>query len=70
MAHVVLAMAYAKLDQPDKAQSELDISRGMIEEKIPNRAGKVPDLGRANTGYWHDWVMGSIFLGEAEDLLK
>ena len=70
MAHVVLAMSYAKLDQPDKAHSELAIGREAIGKKIPDRLGKIPDLGRPYTGYWHDWVMGSILLGEAESLLK
>ena len=70
MAHVVLAMAYSRLDQPDKARSELAIGREAIGARVPDGFGRIPDLGKWDTGFWHDWLMGYILLREAELLVE
>jgi tetratricopeptide (TPR) repeat protein len=70
MTHVILAMSYAKLDQPGQALSELAAGCEAIHKKLPNGLGKISDLGWANTGLWHDWVVASTLLNEAEGVVK
>jgi serine/threonine protein kinase len=70
MAHVVLAMAYARLDQSDKSRSELAIAREAIMGKVPDGFGEMPDLGQWDRGFWHDWLIGYILLREAELLVE
>jgi hypothetical protein len=70
MMHIVLAMAYARLNQPENARLELAAGRGPIEKRLPNGPEKIVDLGRASTGNWHDWVIAYFLLHEAEMLVK
>jgi hypothetical protein len=70
MIHVILAMSYAKLNQPDQALSELAAGREAIHKKLPNGLAKIPSLGQWNTGLWHDWVVADILLNEAEGAVK
>jgi hypothetical protein len=70
MAHIVLAMAYSKLNQPENARLELAAGREPIENKLPDGPEKIVDLGRASTGIWHDWVIAYFLLHEAEKLVK
>jgi hypothetical protein len=70
MAHIVLALAYARLNQPENARLELAAGREPIEKRLPDGPGKIVDLGRASTGNWHDWVIAYFLLHEAEQLVK
>ena len=70
MEHIVLAMAYARLNQPENARLELAAGREPIENKLPDGPEKIVDLGRASTGNWHDWVIAYFLLHEAEKLVK
>src|ERR1039457_5499577 len=70
MVHIVLAMAYSRLNQPENARLELAAGREPIENKLPDGPEKIVDLGRASTGIWHDWVIAYFLLHEAEMLVK
>jgi hypothetical protein len=70
MAHVLLAMSYAKLNQPEEARSEFALGRAPIEQKLPNGLEKIPDVGWLAVGVWHDWVVGELLLREADGLIK
>jgi hypothetical protein len=70
MEHIVLAMAYARLNQPENARLELAAGREPIEKKLPNGPEKIVDLGKASTGNWHDWVIAYFLLHEAVKLVK
>jgi serine/threonine protein kinase len=69
MEHIVLAMAYARLNQPENARLELAAGREPIEKKLPNGPEKIVDLGKASTGNWHDWVIAYFLLHEAVKLV-
>ena len=70
MEHIVLAMAYASLNQQENARLELAAGREPIEKRLPDGPEKIVDLGRASTGNWHDWVIAYFLLQEAEKLVK
>jgi hypothetical protein len=70
MTHIVLALAYAGLNQPENARLELAAGREPIEKRLPDGPGKIADLGDASTGVWHDWVIAYFLLHEAEQLVK
>ena len=70
MEHIVLAMAYASLNQQENARLELAAGREPIEKRFPDGPEKIVDLGRASTGNWHDWVIAYFLLQEAEKLVK
>jgi serine/threonine protein kinase len=70
MEHIVLAMAYARLNQPENARLELAAGREPIGKKLPNGPEKIVDLGKASTGNWHDWVIAYFLLHEAVKLVK
>ena len=70
MEHIVLALAYARLNQPENARLELAAGREPIEKRLPDGPEKILDLGDASTGVWHDWVIAYYLLHEAEKLVK
>ena len=70
MEHIVLAMAYSRLNQPENARLELAAGREPIEKRLPDGPGKIVDLGDFSTGNWHDWVIAYFLLREAEKLVK
>jgi hypothetical protein len=65
-AHVVMAMAYHGLDQPDQARAELEKCREMIEGGF-NISG-TGDY--ASSGFWHDRLINWILLREATAFIK
>jgi eukaryotic-like serine/threonine-protein kinase len=65
MCHLILALAYDQLRQPDAARSELALGRKLVEVKFPNGLEEITDLGSDTTGIWHDWVMAYLLLREA-----
>jgi len=70
MMHIVLALAYAGLNQPENARLELAAGREPIEKRLPDGPEKIVDLGDASTGVWHDWVIAYFLLHEVENLVK
>jgi eukaryotic-like serine/threonine-protein kinase len=70
MAHIILAMAYSRLNQPENARVELAAGPELIEKRLPDGPEKIVDLGDASTGLWHDWVIAYLLLHEAEKLVK
>ncbi len=70
MDHLVLAMAYAGLNQPGKARHELDAGRELVQQRIPVPVKNLPNLGTPKTGMWHDWVIGHLLLQEAIPLVE
>ena len=69
LCHLIQAMAYSRLHQSATAHSELAEARILIEPEFPSGLGKIEDLDNQPRGYWHDWVLAYILLGEADDLL-
>jgi tetratricopeptide (TPR) repeat protein len=65
MSHLVLAMAFDKLHQPDRARSELLQGRQAVELKLPDKLDKISDMGDDQKGYWSDWVTAYLLLKEA-----
>jgi hypothetical protein len=70
LAHIVLAMADARLNEPGDARTELAAGRELVEKRFPAGPGKVTDLGSYSNGVWHDWVIAYLLLREAEGLIK
>lgn len=70
MAHLVLAMSFAQLNQLDNARSELAAGRGPIESTFPDGPTKIADLGFTRGGVWHDWVIAYLLLQEAGGLVR
>jgi hypothetical protein len=70
MAHIVLAIAYSRLNQPENARLELAAGREPIEKRLPDGPETIVELGDASTGLWHDWVIAYLLLHEAEKLVK
>jgi len=64
-AQAILAMSYFQLGQTEEAHSELAQSRELIGNRI--RAGF--SQGNGTKGFWYDWMLGRILLGEAETLM-
>jgi len=64
-AHVILAMASQRMNEPDKAQSELAVGRDLITSKFKNGV----DRGNGVQGFWFDWVFARILLREGEALV-
>ena len=69
MDHVVLAMAYAHMDQPESARSELESGRELIRNRLPNGTERIENLGSVKEGVWHDWVIAHLLMQEAEHLI-
>ena len=65
-AHVIMAMANARLNQFEQAQSELAQCREVIESKPKGHLGE----GNYETGFWKDWLIDRILLREAEGLIQ
>jgi serine/threonine protein kinase len=65
MSHLILAMAFCQIHQPDAARSELAQGRELVELKLPNGLEKIPEVGNDGSGFWHDWVMAHLLLREA-----
>jgi serine/threonine protein kinase len=63
--HLIQAMAFYQRGQTDEACSELEQGRLAVEAKF--KAGL--DHGRAEVGYWFDWVYASQLLQEASALV-
>ncbi|HET7536986.1 MAG TPA: serine/threonine-protein kinase [Candidatus Didemnitutus sp.] len=61
-AHVILAMAAAKLGQREEAEAELAKGREMIEARYRGR----DERGTPVQGFWFDWALARILLREAE----
>ena len=70
MAHVVLAMSYARLNQPEPARSELAAGRELINDRLPDGPENFSDLGTQLTGVWHDWVIAYLLLREAKGMVQ
>lgn len=66
MNHIVIAMA-SGLDRTKSGNEELQQARFLIETRFPDGVGKISNLGSINTGMWHDWVIGYLFLQQAEE---
>ena len=64
--HVILAMAYEQNGQNSEACSELTQGRQLIEDKFKS----VLDQGRADAGFWFDWVFARQLLQEATGLIN
>jgi hypothetical protein len=65
MSHIVLAMALGQLHQPDAARAELALGGKQVELRLPRGlAGGLPE-GDAASGFWHDWLLACLLLGEA-----
>jgi hypothetical protein len=61
----VLAMAYHRLGQVEKAAAALANGKKILTTKMPN-----PGAGRPfQTGDWFDWLHADMFCREAEALL-
>ena len=65
MSHLVLAMAFGKLHQPDRAQAELLQGRQAVELKLPDKLDKITEMGDDQKGYWSDWVTACLLMKEA-----
>jgi len=65
-AHVILAMASQRLNQLEKAQTELAAGRELITSKFKNGV----DRGNGVQGFWFDWVFAQILLREGEALVE
>ena len=63
--HLVLAMAYFHRDRFADACSELALGRQPVETRIQGGL----EHGRAETGYWFDWLYASVLLQEAAALV-
>jgi tetratricopeptide (TPR) repeat protein len=66
MIHAILAMSYYHTAQLENAQSELNRSRQLINEKFKKKL----EVGDGKNGFWFDWIAARIFLGEAESLIE
>lgn len=62
-AHIILAMAYGKLQQPEKSLSELAFARNLIENEFNSGL----ERGTGVEGFWFDWVFSQILLREATE---
>jgi len=69
MAHIVLAMSYARLSNPEQARLELAAGRKSVEDKFPEGPTRIADLGWSSVGVWHDWVISYLLLDEARKLI-
>jgi tetratricopeptide (TPR) repeat protein len=63
--HLIAAMAYYQHGQVDEACSELAQGQQMVETKL--RGGLTH--GKADAGYWFDWVFANHLLQEAKTLI-
>jgi serine/threonine protein kinase len=62
--HAILAMAYQKTGQADRARAELAASQAIIGRKFLNGLnGGLPYLDRS--GFWHDWIEALLLRDEA-----
>jgi hypothetical protein len=64
--HVILAMAYDQIGQSSEACSELTQGRQLIDEKFKSGL----DQGRADAGFWFDWVFARQLLQAASALVN
>ncbi len=69
MAHIVLAMSYARQNQREQAYAELLVAREPVARRFPEGPTKISDLGWSSDGVWHDWVIAHLLLVEAEKLV-
>ena len=65
MSHLVLALAFDKLHQPDRAQAELLQGWQAVELKLPDKLDEISGLGDSEKGYWSDWVTACLLMNEA-----
>jgi serine/threonine protein kinase len=65
-AHALLAMACAKLNQPEDARQHLALARDSIERRLSG--GLV--AGNNAEGFWFDWVFVRELLREADGALR
>jgi serine/threonine protein kinase len=63
--HIIVAMAYYQRGEIKGAVSELAEGRELVETKFKSELGH----GRADLGYWFDWVFASLLLQEATALI-
>jgi hypothetical protein len=63
--HLILAMAYCHCGRMADASSHLELGRQPVEIKLRARL----DHGRADAGYWFDWVYAGFLLHEATALI-
>ena len=70
MVHIVLAMAAAKSGNLQTAQIHTDSGRRLIQQALPEGTAHIQDHGNSEKGVWHDWVIASQFLKEAEILIS
>jgi hypothetical protein len=61
-AHIIQAMACNKLNEAEKAVSELDQGRKMVNDEFT----KGIQEGNGAQGFWFDWLFARILLREAE----
>ena len=61
-AHIIEAMACYQLNEIERARSELEAGRTLVEAGF---AGGL-QLGNGATGFWFDWLFARILLREAE----
>jgi len=64
-AHIIQAMANYQLNEVDKARSELNIGRKMVEEQFSNGLQE----GNGASGFWYDSLFARILLREADVLI-
>ena len=65
MSHLVLAMAFSQLHQPDRAGAELLQGRQAVESRLPDKLARISDKGNDQKGFWNDWVYAYLLLTEA-----
>jgi hypothetical protein len=70
MAHIVLAMSCARLNQSDSAKTESALARELIKKRLPNGPSKIENLGQTSSDVWHDWVIAWLLQHEADTLVK
>ena len=69
LCHLIQAMAYSRLHQPDKARSEFAVGLALVEHKFPDGLGKVTYLGSNASGFWYDWIIAYLLQQEARGLI-
>ena len=67
--HMILAMTYTRLNRPEQARQQLAAGRQQLENRLPEGTHRIIDWGTPQDGSWHDWIIATIFLQEAEALL-
>jgi hypothetical protein len=65
-AHTLLALACAKLDQPEEARQHLGQARDLIERRLSGGL----EAGNYADGFWFDWVFARELLREADKTLR